>query len=321
MFSILRPLNLKKRSSAGILLPLLFSFFPLFAQTTPPQDPPEHSPQAQTIDTNKAVFVSSQNWWVNASVGYDYSFFSDLNTSAKNYSNFLQFNVPPPNISSSTKAGNGGVRTGLELGFKMDGENGFSLNLENVLSQGIGWTQLNSGTVVGSFNITPDLMSATLSYDRVLFKQNWGEAHFSLGGGLFHAAVAASYYDSNVGQTNTGTFTGDILGGTLGVGQVINLGNSFEIECSVKVRLATFSELTATTLTPNNNFYPGPYRLVVIQNENLKGAQGQSLGLTSNTDYLLYTPQQLMDLHPEAYRLAVVDYSGISGDISLRYYF
>ncbi|HEY5038190.1 MAG TPA: hypothetical protein VIJ93_03865, partial [bacterium] len=100
-----------------------------------------------------------------------------------------------------------------------------------------------------------------------------------------------------------------------------NLGNSFEIECSVKVRLATFSELTATTLTPNNNFYPGPYRLVVIQNENLKGAQGQSLGLTSNTDYLLYTPQQLMDLHPEAYRLAVVDYSGISGDISLRYYF
>jgi hypothetical protein len=125
------------------------------------------------------------------------------------------------------------------------------------------------------------------------------------------------YYSEDIPEapTVTGTFTGNTWGAILGVAQEIKLGGPFALEASLKARWATFNELTATSLSPNINSYPGPYHLVVFRNENNGG------GLSSNTDYVLFTPQQLMDLHPQSYRLAVLDYSGIDADISFYFYF
>lgn len=297
--------------------PLAFLLTIFFAQTLPAQEVPLDSTAAMTPAMSVSFF--SGNSWIKASVGYDYSFFGDLNNSSRNYGNFLKQLGAPGTITAGAQTGNSSLKENLELGLDLDPDNSLSFDIENIASPTLGWSQSSNGTVQQSLYVTPNLISTSLNYSRVLFKQAWGRTVLLVGAGYYHTDVNLTQFDDLVsGPTVTGTFSGDILGGTLGVGQIIKLGNSFGLECSVKARFADFSEVTTNNTNPNNaNASPGPYHLVVVQNKN----SPPTSNFPDNTDYLLWTSQTWMNQNPGLFRYADVDYSGLSGDISLSYYF
>ena len=269
-----------------------------------------------TLLPNPAVPVSmvfSKNWWVAAYGGYDYAFFGDLNTASRNYANFLREAGSPSTIQGPAQTGNSGIRAGMEIGFSLDQENAISLSLENVWSQTLGLSYVSNGVVGRSFDVNPDLISASLNYHRNLLSQSWGKTSVSIGLGYYHAVVGMTNYEGNLSTTFTGAFLGDVLGGTLGIGQSMVLDDSFEFKFSLKGRWATFNQLQASSISPNMNAFGPPYELVVIKNENF--------GLSSDADYIDYAPQQLINMHPNDYRYAVVDYSGFSADISFYFHF
>ena len=157
-------------------------------------------------------------------------------------------------------------------------------------------------------------MSISVNYSRVILNQEWGKTSLTLGLGYYHAVFGLTENDQNYSNTTTtsGTFTGDVPGGTIGVDQSLSFNNSFGLDFSFKGRLATFSQLIASNVTPPLSTSKSPYALVVIKNENTGS------GLSSNTDYLLFTQQ---GFNPDYYRYAIADYSGFSGDISLYFHF
>ena len=296
---------------------LLFLPVLAWAPALSAQEIPGDSTVAMTPAMSVSLFSGTN--WIKASVGYDYSFLGDLNNSSKNYVNYFSAIGGAAPDTAAAKTGNGSLKENLELGLDLDPDNKLSVEVENIASPTLGWSESNGSTVQQSLSVDPNLISTTLNYSRVLLKQAWGRTLFLVGAGYYHADVNMTNTGSfAAGPTVTGDFTGDIFGGTLGVGQIVKLGDRFGLECSVKARYADFSEVTANNTSPSNaNAYPGPYHLVVVQNKN----NPFTSTFPGNTDFLTWTSQQWMDQHPGLFRAADVDYSGISGDISLSYYF
>lgn len=277
--------------------------------------------QTPTLPRGSAPVTFKQplnpSWWVQISLGYNYAFFSDLNQGSMNMANYTQaLNAMSSAITnaSSIQTGNSGIQETVELGFQLDKESALCLKAENDLSQSIGWLRTEGVTVAESFKVDPLLWGASLNFEHSLFRSKWGRTFFTVGGGWYFADFNATDYDANTLQTTTAAFTGNTFGGTLGLGQQIELGGAFDLEFSIEGRWLAFNSLSSAS-TPGPNFAPGPYSLVIVKSENFGS------GFSSNTDYLLWTSQQFISGHPDDYRLAVADYSGISGVFSLRYSF
>jgi len=294
---------------------LLFAFF--LATISPAARAQTAIPTKSSPDPGAFLALSPQ-WWVKLSGGYDYAFMGDLNTASRNYANYLKEVGAPVTDRGLYQTGNSGIRAGLELGYSLDRDNWISLGAQNVWTQAMGWSQVQDNTVVESFMVSPNLLSVSLNYGRNLIQSKWGKTYLAVGGGWYHAYATATSYDNLIPPPNdysTGTFTGDVLGGTLGLSQSVNLGGPFALELSVNGRWASFSQLSSNSV--NGNYISGPpFKLMVLRNENIVPGM-----LGSDSDYLLFAPQGIMDMHPGDYRYAVVDYSGLFADIAFRYSF
>jgi hypothetical protein len=114
------------------------------------------------------------------------------------------------------------------LGKQLDKEDVISISLENVWTQSESYSNYVSGYPVYTTTFQPDLMSASLNYYRYIFFGKGARTYLTIGGGYYHAVIGYVSDDPNLTDPNvSATFTGDILGGTLGVGQEIAIGNSF----------------------------------------------------------------------------------------------
>ncbi len=132
--------------------------------------------------------------------------------------------------------------------------------------------------------------------------------YVTLGAGYYHAMLHVTQ-DTTGGTPTTidAIFTGDILGGTVGLGQEFALGPCVSLELSALFRAANFSQVDADTvnISPNSSIgSQGPYTLYtgpVVQNTVTIGPS--NLGPITGASIL------------------PIDYSGLEGHASLRVYF
>jgi len=257
----------------------------------------------------EAQAALSKKLWVKVSAGYDFSLMEDMNKGADAYSVFLEESGAGPSYSYEEWTGQSGIRTGLGVGLSLSAAHAFSL--EGAVSWGpaLGWSHFSDPTTGTWFKISPALLETSLNYHLVLARSGLGETRVTAGVGYFQALVGMDYFSSGSPDIyRKGEFSADTFGGTLGFTQTVDLGGGFGVALTAKGRYAKFGHLTATTIEGSTS--SGPYYLVIVRNEN------SGLGLSSASNYLIYTSKDFFEFNSDGYRLAEADFSGFSGDIS-----
>jgi len=253
---------------------------------------------AQTAETKGAL---DKHWWVQAATGYDYAVIGgDVINGQKAWVDMLQLAGRTP----ATSKGNSGIRAGGEVGYLLDENDALSVDCENIWTQTQSWTYTYSG-VTNTQSLSPGLFNVTLNYQRFLSVGKGQRFYAVIGGGYYHASVDY-YMGIDPANSTTGTFTCDSLGGALGVGQELAIGDTFGLDLSIKGRLATFSRLTSSSLVDNGRTITqnAPYALMILTGFGPDAIQGGSPGFLGNQA-----------------RYAVLDYSGIEGNVALGFYF
>jgi hypothetical protein len=138
----------------------------------------------------------------------------------------------------------------------------------------------------------------------------------SLGAGWYHAIID---YTNGLASGNpvtatneiNGAFTGDTIGGTVGLTEKVALGGSFGLNLSVQGRYARFAQVTASNLTnaAGQLQETGPYSLAIVT------LNGYSILEPANRGVIDIAQSQGQA------RYAVVDYSGFDGELSFEFYF
>lgn len=265
--------------------------------------PLSSTPQVELNKTNQVKYDLSKNWWIKVYGGYDYSVFGDLINGVKAWNAIV---VSPEKVTSSTS--NSGVVAGLEFGRKINDDFALSISFENISSGSEFYQISDSSGDLRSESFSPELMSASLNWYFYPFHSKGARTYLMVGGGYYHAVVTFTGYDTNLSTdpNESATFTGDVLGGSLGIGQFLAIGDSFGFEVFAKARLATFSQVTSSTLTVGGvttNAY-APYTI------------GVDTGFGNTVD--IWSTQLLSG---NGGRYTVIDYSGIDAAVSFDFYF
>ena len=236
--------------------------------------------------------------WIKIYSGYDFSLMGDVINGLKAWDSY----VKTAGYQTSLSTDNSGFQYGGEAGLSLDDDNALSVSLDFISTQTESWSLAAGSTK----SISPSLQSGSLNYYRTILKEEGNRTYLMAGAGYYHASV--NYYDgSNPSNSSTGTFTGDILGGTLGIGEEVGIGKIFTLGIIAKGRLATFSQVTAPSVVDmGSTLTAGPYLLgITTEPSVVPGA------IVSATSALL----------GKFVRYAVVDYSGFSGDLTLAFHF
>ncbi len=230
--------------------------------------------------------------------GADYSFLGDFVNGTKGFAKYITDNGGE--VSSWT--GNWGWLSGLDLGLALDPSNRLSVSFEDVLtrSQNISGTDGTNG--LGGA-VTPGMVNATLNYKLSMSEGKGTRTSVSLGAGYYHAFVD---YALGVGtQDGYGTFTGDTVGGTLGVSQDWSMGGGFDLGLSAKGRYAVFDKVTATQF--HEASFTLPYAMAMVS-------------IPGEPDVLLPKSTAVIDSDPTM-RYAKLDYSGVDVTVALNFHF
>lgn len=243
----------------------------------------------------------SKDWWLKVYAGYDYSMMGDVINGVKAWQAPLQAGGDNPTLST----GNNGFADGMEIGFSLDPGHSLSLEAENIATQNESYSYASGGTAYRE-TIGPSLEDITLNYYHTLFRSGGDATYAFIGGGYYHTNVD---YDDVAGPSSSqsATFTGDIIGGVVGLTEKLEIGKSFTFGFSVKGRLAAFSEVKSNSLFGNGSAQTAnaPYALMLYAMAPLAGAiTATSPGFAGSTA-----------------RYAVVDYSGFTGDAFLAFHF
>jgi hypothetical protein len=263
------------------------------------------SHSATTDDpSDEATYSFEGDRWIRAYGGYDYAFLGALINGVKAYVPYFA-GQGGNNLGSST--GHSGYSFGLDLGQQLDRDDALFMKVEYVESQ----QQQFTGTDTGDENVLnfdPSLLSGSLNFERTLLRSKGARTYVTLGGGYYHCMVHVNQ-DSSGSNPNSidAVFTGDILGGTVGVGQEFALGPGVGLELSALFRAANFSQVDADTvnITANSSVgSQGPFTLYtgpVVHNTITVGPN--NLGPIAGASIL------------------PIDYSGFDGHANLRVYF
>jgi hypothetical protein len=251
-----------------------------------------------------------KHWWVKASGGYDYSFLTDLINGTKGWE--ALFATAGPGVTYSFSTGNSGIAAGLELGYRLDKTNSFVLNVENIWTQKESWNY-TAGTYNDTRSAEPSLLSATLNYRLNVPDFPGGAAFLAVGGGYYRATVKYSYVETSF-PSGSSIFSGDTLGGVIGLGQSLDIGSGFGIDVSFRGRWATIDKVTAQAVFDSNT------------GETLTDHAPYTLGMSPWGEGVeILEPMTAELIGHETFagpiRYAVVDYSGFTGEISFYFNF
>jgi len=290
------------------------------------------TPTAQgvtTVSHAEAKYGLFKDGWIRGYAGYDYAVLGNLISGVQAWGPDFVANGEPGNTPTNS-VGNSGIRAGAEIGLNVDKSNTLSINVENVWTQNESYNNGASATdptlQTGSFQ--PNLTSVTLNYTVDFITSKSAKTYFTFGAGYYHATVNAlvvtPYPNAglqsvglSVPATISGTFTGDVLGGTLGVGQILAIGDSFGLEFSARVRFATFGQMTASSLTSNGQSVPAPTGgfVLVTDNSNTINMSGGTTNLGGEIDVDTFAGVGTTD------NVMTLDYSGFYSDLSFNFYF
>jgi hypothetical protein len=257
--------------------------------------------EASATPTAQFEGAFSKDWWLKVYAGYDYSLMGDVINGVKAWQGYVQ----GPGVSSSLSTGNSGFVDGMEIGFSLDATHSLSLEAENIGTQNESISYTSGGTA-NRLTVGPSLEDINLNYYHTLFRTKDSATYVFIGGGYYHANV--DYYNGSGPSTSqSATFTGDIIGGVLGLTEKLAIANSFTCGFSVKGRLAAFSEVNSSSIIINGSTQTAnaPYALMIF-NPGLAGG-AITAGSPSSAG--------------SSVRYAVVDYSGFTGDVFLAFHF
>ncbi len=257
--------------------------------------------EASATPTAQFGGALSKDWWLKVYAGYDYSLMGDVINGIKAW----QGNLQAAGYSPTFSTGNNGFVDGMEIGFALDVGHSLSLEAENIATQNESYSYTSGGTAYRE-TIGPSLEDINLNYYHTLFRSKGSATYVMIGGGYYHANV--SYYDVTGPSTSqSATFTGDIIGGAVGLTEKLEIGKSFTFGFSVKGRLATFSEVKSSSIFDNGSTQTtnAPYALMIYTPAPLTGS------ITAGSP----------SFGGSTLRYAVVDYSGFTGDAFLAFHF
>lgn len=250
---------------------------------------------AQDKDTS-ATYTLDSHWYVKAYGGYDYSFLDDLVNGTKAWGTVIQGGGQVPVVSTDRS----GILAGGELGYRLDADNALSLEAQNVWSSAL--KAGVSGTTASEAD--PSLLSFSLNFEHTFLRSNGFRTYAEIGVGYYQANV--NYNLNFIGPINA-NFSQAAPGGTLKLGQEMDLGGSFALSLFVQGRWASFNQLTASSGTINGStpLADGPFGLVIAP---LAGSNLLFLAPTSGVG-------------SNGLRYATVDYSGLDGNLALKFEF
>jgi hypothetical protein len=259
--------------------------------------------KAETEDSDQSsgtVFDDSQSF-LQIYSGLDFSFLEDVVNGSNGWVSLFR---TTPGITVNGGGNNLGIQAGALFGIHLDPSNSLALDLGSVFTFGNNWTASQSGTSITQ-NLGPVVVSASLDYILDIVKTPGARTYITAGAGWYHALVTDTFTESASGSTTVfgGTFTGDTVGGTLGVGEEIDLGGSFGLDISVKGRYASFNKVS------NNSV------------KSVDGTGPSSIAILPTTGYNLIVPVTDATIASTAgARDAVIDYSGIDAKVALNLY-
>jgi tetratricopeptide (TPR) repeat protein len=179
--------------------------------------------------------------WVKLQSGVMASSLGDLSKAASAFSTYYS-NLK---IQNSAAADGFGPFGGLEVGFMLDTYNAWGVVLDGATLNGYNAQIKENG---GSLNesIQPKMISVQAEYFR-FFKMGRTRLYANLGGGLYNTIVDLNYVNNGV-VFESGEMAGMGLGGFIGAGWEIALGDQFSASLFARARVATTGNIQGTTI-------------------------------------------------------------------------
>jgi hypothetical protein len=260
----------------------------------------------ETPDTDQpsgTVFDDSQ-LFAQIYSGYDFSSLGDLASGTSAWINYGK----SQGVATSGGANNSGILAGAQFGFHLNPTSSLSLDLGSVFTLSNGFTLTGSGSSL-SQTLDPMLLSTSIDYTLDIVKNAGSHTYISVGAGWYHASVNYELSETSPATVlGQGTYTGDTIGGTLAIGEEVDLGGSFGFDFSVRGRYASFSRVSSNSGTSFDG-----------------GGTPASLAIVSSTfpgyNVLLPVSNAGIDANPGMARYAVLDYTGIDAKLGLSLYF
>jgi hypothetical protein len=236
--------------------------------------------------------------------GLDFSFLEDITNGMKGWVD--EVNAEGGGASATGGGNNLGIQAGALWGFRLDKSNSLALDLASIFTFG---NDVNATYAGGSGTIktSPYLMSASLDYTLDIAKSKGGRTYITAGAGWYHTIVDYDFEETTSPTFLGGSFSGDTIGGTLGVGEELSLGGSWGLDLSVKGRYANFNKVSADSATSFDG--TGPSSLAVTD------------ALSPGHIILLPITNATLDSGVPNLHYATVDYSGIDAKVALNLYF
>ncbi len=227
--------------------------------------------------------------WVHLQSGVMTSSLGDLSKAAAAFRSYYA-------ADNTTATADGfGPFGGLEVGFMLDTYNAWGVVLDGAALNGYSAeVQDTSGNYLKE-NIQPKMISVQAEYYR-FFKLGRTRLYANLGGGFYNTIVDLNYVNDGI-VYESGEMAGMGLGGYLGLGWEIALGDQFSASLFTRARVATTGNIQGTT---TNGL--GSSQTSVLSTDS-NGLVGANLVGTSG------------------YKPVNVDYSGADVGLSISYHY
>jgi tetratricopeptide (TPR) repeat protein len=180
------------------------------------------------------------NIWVKLQSGVMASSLGDLPKAATAFSNYYS----SLKLQNSAAADGFGPFGGLEVGFMLDTFNAWGVVLDAATLNGYN-AQIKENTGYLREGIQPKMISVQAEYFR-FFKMGRTRLYANLGGGFYNTIVDLSYVN-NGNVFESGEMAGMGIGGFLGAGWEIALGEQFSASLFARARVASTGNIQGTT--------------------------------------------------------------------------
>ncbi len=260
-------------------------------------------PETAALNEPIPLFDSSR-FFLEVYTGYDYSFLGDIVNGTKAW-------IPYANAvgdTGSASTNNSGILAGALFGLHLDKTSSLALDLGGVFPLGGNNWSVNGMGFQDSQTCDSILLDVSVDYRLNLLQSPGARTYVTAGAGWYHAIV--SYTLVSPSAPCGGTFTGDTLGGTLGVGEEISLGPSVGLDVSVRGRYASFSQVSASSATALDGL-----------DSSATGASSLSIYNYDQYPILVPTLNSYASANSSVIRNAMVDFSGIDATAAVAFYF
>lgn len=237
--------------------------------------------------------------------GYDYASLGDVVNGTKGWKDY---GTQALGATATLSTNNSGVLAGAMFGLHLDKSNAIALDLGTVLPLGGNNVSLTSGGATDDITDSTSLFYATADYILDIAQSASSKTYLTAGVGWYHATSTWKLTSNSPVTTVGDTYSGDTIGGILGIGEEISLGGALSLDLSAKGRLASFSKLSNSSA---NNFDGNGSGSIALLTTNSGG---------NNYTVLVPLTDGFISSNSSVAKNASFDFTGFDVDASLKLY-